>query len=162
MRCTPIFNRPKKNDFTRLQHLKPIQRRFQSAIYTALRRSDTPVVSLLKLTAASKDAFILNCDRWRSQGRYSIIGMKPIWFGMSREESYINRSARFDDDAEEQNKPLDAAALSKKATHFTTAPAFAGLFGYHDMTWSDLWSTSNEPDCWGFRAVLRPRYCSGR
>ena len=113
---------------------------FNQVIYTRLAADlDTPVSLLLKLTAASKDAFILeSVTGGEVRGRYSIIGMKPdlVWKCHGK-KSYINRSARFDDEAfEEQNvPPLDAFRALLKESHINLPDglpqAAAGLFGYH-------------------------------
>ena len=70
-------------------------------IYTRLAADlDTPVSLLLKLTSASKNTFILeSVTGGEIRGRYSIIGMKPdlVW-KCEGKTSFINRSARFDDD----------------------------------------------------------------
>ena len=113
-------------------------------IYTRLAADlDTPVSLLLKLTSDSKDAFILeSVSGGEVRGRYSIIGMKPdlIWkcYG---QKSYINRSARFDEDGFdlEDKEPLEAFRSLLKESHIdlpeNLPQSSAGLFGYlgYDM-----------------------------
>ena len=109
-------------------------------IYTRLAADlDTPVSLLLKLTNASKDAFILeSVTGGEVRGRYSVIGMKPdlVW-KCKGTKSFINRSARFDeDDFEGQDMPpLDAFRALLKESYIDLPDglpqASAGLFGYH-------------------------------
>ncbi len=104
---------------------------------------DTPVSLMLKLTGASKDAFMLeSVTGGEVRGRYSIIGMKPdlIWqcHGTS---SRLNRQARYDADAYhvQDGDPLTALraliAKSRIALPDDLPQAAAGLFGYlgYDM-----------------------------
>ncbi len=104
---------------------------------------DTPVSLMLKLTGASRDAFMLeSVTGGEVRGRYSIIGMKPdlIWqcYGTS---SRINRQARFDPDAfeEQTGDPLSTLraliAESRVDLPEDLPAASAGLFGYlgYDM-----------------------------
>ncbi|MGP6088338.1 anthranilate synthase component I [Antarctobacter jejuensis] len=113
-------------------------------VYTRLAADlDTPVSLMLKLTGAAKDAFVLeSVTGGEVRGRYSIIGMKPdlIWqcHGTS---SRLNRMARFDPDAFEQQDqdPLTAlrALLAESRIDLPEdlPQAAAGLFGYlgYDM-----------------------------
>ena len=100
---------------------------------------DTPVSLLLKLTSASKNAFILeSVTGGEIRGRYSIIGMKPdlVW-KCEGKTSFINRSARFDDNnfEEQEMTPLDAFRTLLKESYIDLPDglpqASAGLFGYH-------------------------------
>ena len=62
---------------------------------------DTPVSLMLKLSGASKNAFMLeSVTGGELRGRYSIIGMNPdlIW-DCRGTVSRVNRSARFDEAA---------------------------------------------------------------
>lgn len=104
---------------------------------------DTPVSLMLKLTAAQRDAFMLeSVTGGEVRGRYSIIGMKPdlIW-RCDGERSSLNRSARFDAEAFEpqQGNPLDnlRALLAESRIDLPAdlPQASAGLFGYlgYDM-----------------------------
>ncbi|MEQ9260702.1 MAG: anthranilate synthase component I [Roseovarius sp.] len=104
---------------------------------------DTPVSLMLKLTGAARDAFMLeSVTGGEVRGRYSIIGMKPdlIW-QCHGETSRINRQARFDADAYEEQEaaPLDALraliAESRIELPDDLPAASAGLFGYlgYDM-----------------------------
>ncbi|MEC3860510.1 anthranilate synthase component I [Mesobacterium sp. TK19101] len=104
---------------------------------------DTPVSLMLKLTGAAKDAFILeSVTGGEVRGRYSIIGMKPdlIW-QCNGPESRLNRMARFDPDAFEDQADDPLAALraliaeSKIDLPADLPQAAAGLFGYigYDM-----------------------------
>ncbi|WP_322865949.1 anthranilate synthase component I [Aquicoccus sp. G2-2] len=104
---------------------------------------DTPVSLMLKLTGAARDCFLLeSVTGGEVRGRYSIIGMKPdlIW-QCHGEQSRINRAARFDSAAfeDEQGHPLDnlraLLAESKIALPEGLPAASAGLFGYlgYDM-----------------------------
>jgi len=99
---------------------------------------DTPVSLMLKLSGAQKDAFMLeSVTGGEVRGRYSIIGMKPdtIW-RCHGEQSQINRMARFDPDAfeDQAGNPLDnLRALigeSKIDLPEDLPSAAAGLFGY--------------------------------
>ncbi|MGA1234923.1 MAG: anthranilate synthase component I, partial [Lutimaribacter sp.] len=59
---------------------------------------DTPVSLMLKLSGASKDAFMLeSVTGGEVRGRYSIVGLKPdlVW-KCHGETSQLNRNARFD------------------------------------------------------------------
>jgi anthranilate synthase component 1 len=104
---------------------------------------DTPVSLMLKLTGAARDAFMLeSVTGGEVRGRYSIIGMKPdlIWqcHGTS---SRINRAARFDPDAyeDQDGDPLSnlraLIAESRIDLPEDLPAASAGLFGYlgYDM-----------------------------
>lgn len=104
---------------------------------------DTPVSLMLKLTGAAKDAFVLeSVTGGEVRGRYSIIGMKPdvIW-QCHGTASRLNRQARFDPDAFEQQDqdPLSALrgliAESRIDLPDDLPQAAAGLFGYlgYDM-----------------------------
>ena len=104
---------------------------------------DTPVSLMLKLTGAQKDAFMLeSVTGGEVRGRYSIIGMKPdlVWRSHG-EASSLNRSARFDPEAfeEQAGNPLDnlraLLAESKIDLPEDMPQAAAGLFGYlgYDM-----------------------------
>jgi len=104
---------------------------------------DTPVSLMLKLTGAARDAFVLeSVTGGEVRGRYSIIGMKPdlIWRCDGRVSS-INRQARFDGDAfeEQPGDPLqNLRALIRESRIDLPADlpaASAGLFGYlgYDM-----------------------------
>ena len=99
---------------------------------------DTPVSLMLKMTGAQKDAFMLeSVTGGEVRGRYSIIGMKPdtIW-RCHGDKSQINRMARFDPDAFEnqQGNPLDnlraLIAESRIDLPEDLPAASAGLFGY--------------------------------
>ncbi|WP_373050804.1 anthranilate synthase component I [Thalassovita aquimarina] len=108
-------------------------------VYTRLAADlDTPVSLMLKLSGAQKDAFMLeSVTGGEVRGRYSIIGMKPdvIWkcHGVT---SHINRAARFDADAFEQQPgdPLanlrSLIAESRIDLPNDLPAAAAGLFGY--------------------------------
>nr|WP_218958528.1 anthranilate synthase component I [Thalassovita aquimarina] len=108
-------------------------------VYTRLAADlDTPVSLMLKLSGAQKDAFMLeSVTGGEVRGRYSIIGMKPdvIWkcHGVT---SHINRAARFDADAFEQQPgdPLanlrSLIAESRIDLPDDLPAAAAGLFGY--------------------------------
>ena len=104
---------------------------------------DTPVSLMLKLTGASKDAFLLeSVTGGEVRGRYSIIGMKPdvIWqcHGPS---ARINRQARidperFEDDGADPLGSLRALIEESRIELPDDLPAAsAGLFGYlgYDM-----------------------------
>ncbi|MDA7424337.1 anthranilate synthase component I [Thalassococcus lentus] len=104
---------------------------------------DTPVSLMLKLTGAAKDAFVLeSVTGGEIRGRYSIIGMKPdvIWQCHGK-QSRINRQARFDPDAfeDQSDDPLTAlrALLAESRIDLPDdlPQAAAGLFGYlgYDM-----------------------------
>lgn len=99
---------------------------------------DTPVSLMLKLSGAQKDAFMLeSVTGGEVRGRYSIIGMKPdtIW-RCHGEQSQINRMARFDPDAfeDQAGNPLDnlRALISESKIDLPEdlPSAAAGLFGY--------------------------------
>ncbi|KNX42766.1 Anthranilate synthase component 1 [Roseovarius tolerans] len=104
---------------------------------------DTPVSLMLKLTGAARDAFMLeSVTGGEVRGRYSIIGMKPdlIWQCHGR-SSRINRAARFDSDAyeDQDGDPLSnlraLIAESRIDLPEDLPAASAGLFGYlgYDM-----------------------------
>ena len=104
---------------------------------------DTPVSLMLKLTAAAKDAFVLeSVTGGEVRGRYSIIGMKPdiIWHCHGT-QARINRQARFDAESFETagKDPLaalrDLIAESRIDLPSDLPAASAGLFGYlgYDM-----------------------------
>lgn len=104
---------------------------------------DTPVSLMLKLSGAARDAFVLeSVTGGEVRGRYSIVGLKPdlIWqcFGT---QSRINRQARFDNDAYEDQpgEPLANLRALIAESRIDLPPdlpaASAGLFGYlgYDM-----------------------------
>jgi len=104
---------------------------------------DTPVSLMLKLSGASKDAFMLeSVTGGEVRGRYSIIGMKPdlVW-QCHGATSRLNRHARFDPEAfeDQAGDPLDnlraLIAESRIALPADLPAASAGLFGYlgYDM-----------------------------
>ncbi|MCF2872818.1 anthranilate synthase component I [Octadecabacter sp. G9-8] len=113
-------------------------------VYTRLTADlDTPVSLMLKLTGAGKHAFLLeSVTGGEIRGRYSIVGMKPdlIW-ECHGTTSRINRSARFDEDAfeDQSGDPLTnlraLIAESKIDLPVDLPAASAGLFGYlgYDM-----------------------------
>ena len=114
-------------------------------VYTRLAADlDTPVSLMMKLTGAATDAFMLeSVTGGEVRGRYSIIGMKPdlIWQCHGK-SSRINRHARFDSDAwedEEGSDPLAnlraLIAESRIDLPDDLPAASAGLFGYlgYDM-----------------------------
>ncbi|MGH1465691.1 MAG: anthranilate synthase component I [Cognatishimia sp.] len=113
-------------------------------VYTRLAADlDTPVSLMLKLTAAKRDAFMLeSVTGGEVRGRYSIIGMKPdlIW-QCHGTKSRINRQARFDGDSfvDQDGDPLanfrDLIAESKIDLPDDLPQASAGLFGFlgYDM-----------------------------
>jgi anthranilate synthase component 1 len=113
-------------------------------VYTRLAADlDTPVSLMLKLTGAARDAFLLeSVTGGEVRGRYSIIGMKPdvIW-QCHGQTSRINRAARFDSDAFEDQTGDPLAHLraliveSRIALPEDLPAASAGLFGYlgYDM-----------------------------
>ncbi len=113
-------------------------------VYTRLAADlDTPVSLMLKLTGAARDAFVLeSVTGGEVRGRYSIVGMKPdlIW-QCHGETSRLNRDARFDGDAfeEQEGHPLDTLraliAESRIDLPEDLPAASAGLFGYlgYDM-----------------------------
>ena len=99
---------------------------------------DTPVSLMLKLTGAARDAFLLeSVTGGEVRGRYSIIGMKPdvIW-KCHGTEARINRQARFDEDAYEDQEadPLTSLRALIKESRIDLPDdlpaASAGLFGY--------------------------------
>ncbi|CUH62655.1 Anthranilate synthase component 1 [Thalassovita gelatinovora] len=99
---------------------------------------DTPVSLMLKLTGAQKDAFVLeSVTGGEVRGRYSIIGLKPdvIW-KCHGDTSRINRAARFDSDAfeDQSGDPLDNLRALIAESRIDLPPdlpaASAGLFGY--------------------------------
>jgi anthranilate synthase component 1 len=104
---------------------------------------DTPVSLMLKLTEARRDSFLLeSVTGGEVRGRYSIMGMKPdlIWRCRGA-AARVNRSARFDPDAweDEPDDPLASLrrliAASRIALPPELPPMAAGLFGYlgYDM-----------------------------
>ncbi len=104
---------------------------------------DTPVSLMLKLTEARKDAFLLeSVTGGEVRGRYSFMGMKPdvIW-ECRGDKTRLNRSARFDPDAweDEAAPPLESLraliAESRIDLPPELPPMSAGLFGYlgYDM-----------------------------
>ncbi|MFW2541930.1 anthranilate synthase component I [Primorskyibacter sp. 2E107] len=113
-------------------------------VYTRLAADlDTPVSLMLKLTGASKDAFMLeSVTGGEVRGRYSIIGMKPdvVW-QCHGSQARINRQARFDPAAFEPQSedPLTALraliAESRIDMPDDLPQSAAGLFGYlgYDM-----------------------------
>ncbi len=113
-------------------------------VYTRLAADlDTPVSLMLKLTAAAKDAFMLeSVTGGEVRGRYSIIGMKPdlVW-QCHGQDSRINRQARFDSESfvQQEGHPLDnlRALLAESRIDLPDdlPAASAGLFGYlgYDM-----------------------------
>ena len=113
-------------------------------VYTRLAADlDTPVSLMLKLTGAARDAFLLeSVTGGEIRGRYSIIGMKPdvVW-QCHGQSSRINRDARFDSDAFE-NQPGDPLTSLRALIEESRIDlpedlpaASAGLFGYlgYDM-----------------------------
>jgi anthranilate synthase component I len=104
---------------------------------------DTPVSLYLKLVGTRRDSFMLeSVTGGEVRGRYSVVGMKPdlIWQCLG-ERSRINRDARFDDQAwqDQDAPPLEALrallAESRIAMPADLPPIAAGLFGYlgYDM-----------------------------
>jgi len=129
---------------------------------------DTPVSLMLKLTGAARDAFLLeSVTGGEVRGRYSIIGMKPdvIWQCHGR-TSRINRAARFDADAfeEQEGDPLAnlraLIAESRIALPDDLPAASAGLFGYlgYDMIRLVEHLPDTPPDALGLpdAVMLRP------
>jgi len=129
---------------------------------------DTPVSLMLKLTGAARDAFLLeSVTGGEVRGRYSIIGMKPdvIWQCHGR-TSRINRAARFDADAfeEQEGEPLAnlraLIAESRIALPDDLPAASAGLFGYlgYDMIRLVEHLPDTPPDALGLpdAVMLRP------
>ncbi len=113
-------------------------------VYTRLAADlDTPVSLMLKLAEARHNSFILeSVTGGEVRGRYSIIGMKPDLIWQCRcEHARINRNARFDADAfeDQPGHPLDnlrALIAESRITLPDDLPAAAaGLFGYlgYDM-----------------------------
>ena len=113
-------------------------------VYTRLAADlDTPVSLMLKMTGAARDAFMLeSVTGGEVRGRYSIIGMKPDLIWQCHEgRSRINRSARFDDAAfeDQETETLEAlrALLAESRIDLPDdlPAASAGLFGYlgYDM-----------------------------
>ncbi|MDB3921102.1 anthranilate synthase component I [Paracoccaceae bacterium] len=130
---------PDLNNFSRQYALEKSQ-----VLFTRLAADlDTPVSLKMKLAGDQKNAFMLeSVTGGEVRGRYSIIGMKPdlIWKCQGN-ESFINRDARFDDEAfiAVQARPLEALR-ALLAESFIDLPedlpqASAGLFGYlgYDM-----------------------------
>ena len=104
---------------------------------------DTPVSLMLKLAEARPDSFMLeSVTGGEVRGRYSIVGMKPDLIWQCRcEHARINRNARFDADAfeDQPGHPLDnlRALIAESRIDLPEGlpPAAAGLFGYlgYDM-----------------------------
>jgi anthranilate synthase component I len=104
---------------------------------------DTPVSLYLKLVGNRRDSFMLeSVTGGEVRGRYSVVGMKPDLIWQCRgERSRINRHARFDDTAWEDQSAHPLAALRALLAESRIAmpadlPAIAaGLFGYlgYDM-----------------------------
>jgi anthranilate synthase component I len=104
---------------------------------------DTPVSLYLKLVGNRRDSFMLeSVTGGEVRGRYSVVGMKPDLIWQCRgERSRINRHARFDDTAWEDQPDHPLAALRALLAESRIAmpadlPAIAaGLFGYlgYDM-----------------------------
>ncbi|MED7677185.1 anthranilate synthase component I [Rhodobacteraceae bacterium IMCC15231] len=130
---------PDLNNFSRQYALEKSQ-----VLFTRLAADlDTPVSLKMKLAGDQKNAFMLeSVTGGEVRGRYSIIGMKPdlIWKCQGN-ESFINRDARFDDEAfiAVQAPPLEALR-ALLAESFIDLPedlpqASSGLFGYlgYDM-----------------------------
>lgn len=130
---------PDLDNFSRQYALEKSQ-----VLFTRLAADlDTPVSLKMKLAGDQKNAFMLeSVTGGEVRGRYSIIGMKPdlIWKCQGN-ESFINRDARFDDEAfiAVQAPPLEALR-TLLAESFIDLPedlpqASAGLFGYlgYDM-----------------------------
>ena len=130
---------PDLDNFSRQYALEKSQ-----VLFTRLAADlDTPVSLKIKLAGDQKNAFMLeSVTGGEVRGRYSIIGMKPdlIWKCQGN-ESFINRDARFDDEAfiAVQAPPLEALR-ALLAESFIDLPedlpqASAGLFGYlgYDM-----------------------------
>ncbi len=138
-------------------------------VYTRLAADlDTPVSLMLKLTGAARDAFLLeSVTGGEVRGRYSIIGMKPdvIW-QCHGTTSRINRAARFDADAyeEQEGDPLAnlraLIAESRIALPDDLPAASAGLFGYlgYDMIRLVEHLPDTPPDTLGLpdAVMLRP------
>ncbi|WP_104018917.1 anthranilate synthase component I [Roseovarius nitratireducens] len=138
-------------------------------VYTRLAADlDTPVSLMLKLTGAARDAFLLeSVTGGEVRGRYSIIGMKPdvIW-QCHGNTSRINRAARFDADAfeEQEGDPLSnlrtLIAESRIALPDDLPAASAGLFGYlgYDMIRLVEHLPDTPPDTLGLpdAVMLRP------
>ncbi|MFU1476642.1 anthranilate synthase component I [Roseovarius sp. C7] len=113
-------------------------------VYTRLAADlDTPVSLMLKLTGAARDAFLLEfVTGGEIRGRYSIIGMKPdvVW-QCHGQSSRINRDARFDSDAfeDQPGDPLTSLRALIEESRIDLPEdlpaASAGLFGYlgYDM-----------------------------
>ena len=130
---------PDLDNFSRQYALEKSQ-----VLFTRLAADlDTPVSLKMKLAGDQKNAFMLeSVTGGEVRGRYSIICMKPdlIWKCQGN-ESFINRDARFDDEAfiAVQAPPLEALR-ALLAESFIDLPedlpqASAGLFGYlgYDM-----------------------------
>ena len=105
--------------------------------------TDTPISLMLKLGQGRRDNFLLeSVTGGEKRGRYSVIGMKPDLIWRCRGDLVeINRSARWDDTAFEQDAtpPLDSlrALLRESAIDLPSSlpPMAAGVFGYlgYDM-----------------------------
>ena len=99
---------------------------------------DTPVSLMLKLGGARKDSFMLeSVTGGEVRGRYSIIGFKPdlVW-ECHGDKARINRNARFDEGAFEDQKEDPLTELRKLIDEVKIdlpddlPAASAGLFGY--------------------------------
>ncbi|WP_424926687.1 anthranilate synthase component I [Amaricoccus tamworthensis] len=104
---------------------------------------DTPVSLILKLTEAGQNSFLLeSITGGDTRGRYSFVGMKPdlIWECRGN-RARLNRSARFDPDAweEETAPPLESlrSLIAECAIPSSgqLPDKHAGLYGYlgYDM-----------------------------
>jgi len=104
---------------------------------------DTPVSLMLKLAEAAPMSFMLeSVTGGEVRGRYSIVGMKPDLIWDCRDgQARINRSARFSDEFQPDDRPaLDSlraliAESRIEAMPEGVPPVAAGLFGYlgYDM-----------------------------
>jgi anthranilate synthase component 1 len=104
---------------------------------------ETPVSLMLKLTEARTNSFLLeSVTGGEIRGRYSMMGMKPDLIWQCRDgRARVNRSARFDAEAFEDDGPDPLASLralieeSRIKLPDGLPPMSAGLFGYlgYDM-----------------------------
>lgn len=104
---------------------------------------DTPVSLMLKLAEAAPMSFMLeSVTGGEVRGRYSIVGMKPDLIWQCRDgKATINRSARFADDFQPDDRPaLDSLRALIAESRIDpmpdgVPPVAAGLFGYlgYDM-----------------------------